>query len=248
LEVKSRIIKHFEELQANEQTKKKYSFTFPTDPAHLRIRALLGHRPGNVHPNSKYLKDILAKYQNPPEVIFSILPESQKEDKVTEDQIVLMLRQFHPDKYELGNVIEITANKDDKIGDIKLRIASIVGIPLERLTMATADTWDLQSILRLPKLNWYPRPEEDKKDRSKYADSLDPNRPLRSLMLDDGSILLYRDLSVARKMLTSAEERKISDEEEKKKMMKNRTTYHRKQENLDIKVADVSIDIPHKKT
>jgi len=182
------------------------------------------------------LKDIIQKYQNPPEVILSILPENEKEDKISDDHIVLILRQFHPEKYELGTAIEITANKDEKIIDIKSRIAATIGIPLESLSMAPADTYDLQNILRLPKLNWYPGPEEDKKDyyKQKYSDILDPDRPLRSLMLEDGSILLYRDLSVPRKILTDAEEKKIMEDEEKKRMMKFRINYHRREESLDI--------------
>jgi len=115
-----------------------------------------------------------------------------------------------------------------------------MGIPLEQLTLATADNWDIQYILRLPKLNWYPRPQEDKKDKIKYSDILDPNRPIRSLMLEDSSILLCRDLSVPRKILTNEEEKKIIDDEDKKRIMKMRN-YNRVEERLDIKIADISI-------
>jgi len=212
----------------------------------------MGTRPNTVYPNTKLLKDIVQKYQNPPEVNIQILPENQKEDKLTDDHIVLILRQFYPDRYELSHSIEYTVHKDEKIIDIKSRIASLVGIPLESLTMATADSFDIQAVLRLPKLNWYPRPTEDKRDEHKYraySDILDPNKPLRSLILDDGSILLCRDITVPRKILTSAEERKIQDEEEKKRMLKMRTTHYRREERLDIKIADIDIlDNPQKKT
>jgi len=180
------------------------------------------------------------------------LPENQSEDKLTDDHIVLMLRQFYPDKYELGNVIEITVHKDEKIIDIKSRIAGIIGITLEQLTMAVTDIYDIQFVLHLPKLPWYPRPQEDKKESHKhkqYSDIYDPNRPLRSLQLEDGSILLCRDLSIPRKLLTPSEEKKIMDNEEKKRMLKMRTVNNRREERLDIKIADVSIiDTPQKKT
>jgi len=242
LEVKSQIVKHFTELQSSEKTKKQYSFNFPTDPEQLRIRTVHGIRPSTVHPNSKLLKDIITRYQNPPEIFVQILPENQKEDKITDEHLVLILRQFYPDKYELGNVIEITVHKDEKIIDIKSRIADIIGIPLEQLTLATAESWDIQNILLLPKLAWYPRPQEDKKDKyNKYTDILDPNKPIRSLTLEDSNILLCRDLLVPRKILTTAEERKIMEDEEKKRMMKMRSTYNRIEERLDIKIADVSI-------
>jgi len=252
LEIKTQLVKYFAEQQSSEQTKKKYpvNFTFPTNPEQLRIRHMLGQRCSSVHPNAKLLKDIIQKYHNPPEVFLSILPENEKEDKVSDDLIVIILRQFHPESYDIGTALEITANKDEKIIDIKTRIASLIGIPLERLSMAPADNYDLQNLLRLPKLHWYPRPDEDKKDhyKQKYSDILDPDRPLRSLMLEDGSILLYRDLTVARKVLTDTEERKIMEDEDKKRMMKYRINYHRKEENLDIKITEVSLDIPQKKT
>jgi len=187
------------------------------------------------------------KYHTPSEVYVQILPENEVETKTSEDYVVLMLRQFHPDKYELGPVIEITANKEEKIIDIKTRIANTIQIPLQQLTIAVADSFDIQQILKIPKLNWYPRPTEDKKDDYKYrgygsSDTFDPNRPLRSLSLDDGMILLCRDLSIPRKKLTDAEERKIVDEEDKKRALKMRSTYYyRREERLDIKIADVSI-------
>jgi len=234
------------------ENKKQFSFNIPSDPERIRIRQVLGFRPSTVYPNNNLLKDIIQKYHNPPEVIIQILPENQIEDKVSDDHMVLMLRTFHPGKYELGNVIEITVHKDEKIIEIKSRIANIVGIPVEQLTMATADSFDIQNILRLPKLSWYPRPQEDKKDSHKHrhlTDILDPNKPLRSLMLDDGSILLCRDLSIQRKTLTPSDERKIMEDEEKKRMLKMRTIYNRKEDRLDIKIADVSIiDTPQKKT
>jgi len=250
LEVKKQIVSHFTTLQT--ENKKQFSFNIPSDPERIRIRQVLGFRPSTVYPNNNLLKDIIQKYHNPPEVIIQILPENQIEDKVSDDHMVLMLRTFHPGKYELGNVIEITVHKDEKIIEIKSRIANIVGIPVEQLTMATADSFDIQNILRLPKLSWYPRPQEDKKDSHKHrhlTDILDPNKPLRSLMLDDGSILLCRDLSIQRKTLTPSDERKIMEDEEKKRMLKMRTIYNRKEDRLDIKIADVSIiDTPQKKT
>jgi len=92
----------------------------------------------------------------------------------------------------------------------------------------------------VPKLSWYPRPEEDKKEyeyRWRSSDTLDSNRPLRSYITDDGTIILCRDLSVPRKVLTDEEKRKIEDDEEKKRALKMRSTYYRKEENLDIKIA-----------
>jgi len=202
------ILNHFNELPASDPNKK---IPFPKEPERIRIRSLFGIRPSTVYPNSKLLKEIISQYHYTHEVIIQILPENQIEDKLTDDHIVLILRQFYPDKYELGPVIEITAHKDDKIINIKSRIATIIGIPVEQLSITTADMHDIQTVLRLPKLNWIPRPQEDKshKHHKYYSEPLDPNRPLRSsVTLDDGSMILCRDLSVPRKILTPSEEKK----------------------------------------
>jgi hypothetical protein len=254
VEVKAELVKQFKELASSEQNKKKFNCTFPTNPEQIRIRTVNGIHPGTVHPDTKTLKDIVSKYYySTAEVFVQFLPENEVETKTSDDHVVLILRQFHPDKYELGTPIEITANKDDKIIDIKSRIATTIGIPLQQLTLAVADSYDIQTILRVPKLNWYPRPEEDKKEyeyRWRSSDSLDSNRPLRSyITLDDGAILLCRDLSIPRKTLTDDEKRKIEDDEEKKRALKMRSSYYRKEEHLDIKIADVSItDTVQKKT
>jgi len=56
-------------------------------------------------------------------------------------------------------------------------------------------------------------------------------------------MILYRDLSVPLYKLTEVEIKKIKEEEEKKRQAANRVhmTSYRKEERLDIKIADVSI-------
>jgi len=160
---------------------------------------------------------------------------------------VIILRQFHSDKYELGNQWEFDLHKDEKLGTFRDRISSITGI--SSISLAPADLYEVQDILHIPSLKWHPDPDEDAKHSYTsyyYYDRYDPSRLVRSLNLSDGDMLLYRDLNIPIKKLTNEEERKIKDEEEKKKQIRKRaiaSAYYasRKEERLDIKIADVQL-------
>jgi len=244
-EVKEELTKHWKVLQENETSKRKD--LLPVDPSRLRLRNLYSMKLSDIHTDQKLLKEITNKfYSFTNDVFVQVLPEGTKETKTSDDIIVLVLRQFHPDKYELSPPIEFDANKDEKLGEFRDRISKLAGISPSALALASADYYDITKILRVPNLKWHPRPEDDTEHHNKYArhsyDTYDTNRLVRSLNLSDGEVLLYRDLSVPLKHLTDEEEKKIKEDEEMKRQAKMRLQYpSRKEERLDIKIADVSI-------
>jgi len=246
-EVKAELIKHWKELQANEPGKRKD--LLPDDPSLLRLRNLYTTSLSTIHMDHKQLKDITSRFYNYANDIFvQVLPEGKTETKTSDEIVVLVLRQFHPDRYELSPPIEFDANKDEKLGEFRDRISKLAGISPSSLALASVESCDIQKILRIPThLKWIPRPDDDTEHHSKYArystyDTYDTNRLVRSLNLSDGNMLLYRDLSVPLKQLTEEEEKKIKEEEEAKRQAKIRQQYSsRKEERLDIKIADVSI-------
>jgi len=249
-EVKAELIKHWKELQANEPSTKRKDL-LPDDPSRLRLRNLYTMSLSTIHMDHKLLKDITSKFYTYANDIFvQVLPEGKTETKTSEEVVVLVLRQFHPDRYELSPPIEFDANKDEKLGEFRDRISKLAGISPSSLALASVEYFDIQKILRIPThLKWIPRAEDDTEHHSKYAryssysyDTYDTNRLVRTLNLSDGNMLLFRDLSVPLKQLTEEEEKKIKEDEEAKRQAKIRQQYSsRKEERLDIKIADVSI-------
>jgi len=223
-EVKAELIKHWKELQANEPSTKRKDL-LPDDPSRLRLRNLYTMSLSTIHMDHKLLKDITSKFYTYANDIFvQVLPEGKTETKTSEEVVVLVLRQFHPDRYELSPPIEFDANKDEKLGEFRDRISKLAGISPSSLALASVEYFDIQKILRIPThLKWIPRAEDDTEHHSKYAryssysyDTYDTNRLVRTLNLSDGNMLLFRDLSVPLKQLTEEEEKKIKEDEESK--------------------------------
>eukprot|EP01123_Difflugia_compressa_P011954 TRINITY_DN4952_c0_g1_i1.p1 TRINITY_DN4952_c0_g1~~TRINITY_DN4952_c0_g1_i1.p1 ORF type:complete len:1123 (+),score=226.28 TRINITY_DN4952_c0_g1_i1:470-3370(+) len=250
-EVKTEIVKHWNQTQSNEATKRKDDLTIPNDPSRLRIRNVYDTRISTIHADSKLLKDVSGKfYGYNTDLYIQVLPEGRTETKRSDDTVIIILRQFHPESYDLGPCWEFDANKDEKLGDFRDRIAKEANINPSTLSFAMADMGDLNHILRIPDLNWHPKLEEEPQQEKKsryyhyYQDIYDPDRFVRSLNLFEGDILLYRDTSIPLKQLSEQEITKIKEVESKArqaKMKASTTYYHRKEERLDIKVAEVSI-------
>jgi len=240
--VKTELIKHVN--NSNGQLKLN-NITFPQDPERIRIRRYL-FRPSTIYPSSKTLKEVIDKtFYHASEIIIQILPENQKEEKNSDEDIIIILRQFFPDKYELSSPIEIRLKKYDKIVDTRLRISEAIGIPPEQLSVAQTDYENSQKILSIPNLIWYPPPQDSdtpKSHKAYYYSSVDPNKPLSTIShIDDGSVLICRNLSVPLKKLTDEDIKKISNEEEQKRQMKFIRSHHRKEETLSINIKDVPI-------
>jgi len=255
-EVKEELIKHWNELQTNKENNgannnnTKDGIVLPNDPSRLRLRHLSGLRPDTIFMDDKTLKEATQMKYYSTECYIQILPEGKTETKTSDDTVVIILRQFHPENYELGIPWEFDAYKDEKLGDFRDRICKITGIP--SLSLARADQYSIQKILQIPYFKWYPKLEEEEdsvvhhpekrvRTYTSYQDvTYDPGCFVRSLNLSEGSILLYRDLGVPLKILTEEEEKKIKEDEEKKR----RALYipcFRKEERLDIKVTDVDL-------
>jgi len=163
-EVKEALVKYW--IEANEQTKRKDNVVFTDDPSRLRFRNVYGSRPSSIHMDHKTLKDVAGRYFAS-EVYVQILPEGKTETKTSEDTVVIILRQFHPDKYELGPSWEFDAYNDEKLGDFRDRISTLTSIPAASLALASADLFDIQKILRVPSLKWHPRADDSEPNEKK---------------------------------------------------------------------------------
>jgi len=248
-EIKVEIVNRWKEIQASDP--KKANLNLPDNPEQLRLRNFWGtSKPYMVFMDQKTLKEMVQahkyNYSSTNEICVQILPEGEKETKLSEDTLVMILRQFYPDKYELGPPFEFNLLKDEKLGAFRDRISAHTQIA--SISLATADSYDIQNVVHIPHLKWLPDSDEDNRSSyfHNYYDKYDPSRLVRSLNFSDGDMLLYRDLNVPFKKLTYEEERKIKDEEEKKRQIKTRamtSAYYasRKEERLDIKIADVQL-------
>jgi len=117
----------------------------------------------------------------------------------------------------------------------------LISIPPEQLSVALASYYELNSILAIPKLKWYPSfPETDSPNTKYYSHNLDSNPSIHSLHIEDGSILVCRDLSVPLKKLSEADIKKINHDEELKRRDKYKLQSSR-EERLFINITDVPI-------
>jgi len=86
--------------------------------------------------------------------------------------------------------------------DTRLRISESIGIPTDQLSVAITDFESAQKILNIPNLVWYPPPPDSDipKSHRQFYNYFDPNKTLSSIThIDDGSMLICRNLSVPQK-------------------------------------------------
>jgi len=174
-------------------------------------------------------------------LLIQILPPNTKETKTEEDQIVIILQQFFPDKFQLGSPVEITVDRYEKFSEFKVKVSKTIDIPQKQLSVAITDYSDLGKILSIPNLSWYPTTKEERSLKKKSTHKITPNITLSSLSLEDGSTIFCRDLSVPLKKLTAEEEKTISDIDAQIHHAKWSPRHHKKEECLDITIQDVSI-------
>eukprot|EP01124_Arcella_intermedia_P013468 TRINITY_DN1987_c0_g1_i1.p1 TRINITY_DN1987_c0_g1~~TRINITY_DN1987_c0_g1_i1.p1 ORF type:complete len:1184 (-),score=304.19 TRINITY_DN1987_c0_g1_i1:63-3557(-) len=245
-EIKQELTKYWNsEENNNNPNKKKITLD---DPTRLRIRSVYGSRPASIYSDDKTLKDVTGRTFGVADVYIQILPEGKTETKTSDDIVVIVLRQFNPETYQLGPLIEFEANKEEKLAEIQERISNVTNIPSRSLSFSFCDSYDIQKVLEIPNLKWYHKPREEgnsffgKKSKLNNSVEYESDKLVRSLNILDGEYLLYRDIEVQIKKLSEEEEKKIKEEEEKKRNTRMRQqAFYRKEEKLDIKIADVSL-------
>lgn len=212
---------------------------FPQDVNRIRIRKYTG-RPSTVYMNSKTIKDITDKYYfSTNDVTIQILPENQIEEKNSDQDVIIILKQFFPDKLELGPPMEVKIQKTDKISDAKNKISQLVSIPPDQLSVAFGSFYE-NSVLGVPNLKWYPPLKDSNSSNSKYNNQLNENQSINSLAdLEDGTVVLCRDTNVPLKEITETDKRKINQIEELKR--RDKSNKSKEEQSLSIHIKDVDI-------
>jgi len=236
-------VNHLSKENHNNNNNIKILKDFPQEPNRIRLRKYV-NKPSTVCPPNKSLKDIIEKqyyFSQTNEITIQNLPENQIEEKNSDQDIIIIVRQFFPDKFELSVPVEVKIQKTDKITETKVKISQLVSIPPEQLSVALTSYYELNSILTIPKLKWFPPlPDGDSPNTKYYSHNLDSNQSIHSLHIEDGSILVCRDTSVPLKKLSEADIKKINHDEELKRRDKYKLQSS-KEERLSINITDVPI-------
>jgi len=243
-ETKEEVVRHFEELQKNDATKRKVEPFSLGKPESLRLREVFITAPATILCDTQLVKDAFANkaFVHAPEVLVQMLPEGETETKTSNDHIVFFLQQFHPDKFELGPKFEFLTSDAEKLGSLVQRIKTHSGI--NTISLHSCDNWDDAKLLSIPEAKWTDitdEPTEGRNDSKKY----DPNRTVLSWRIADGDLYLFKDFTAPLKELTEEEKTRIKEDDEKKRKarMAGRVSYHSsREESLIIKQKDVGID------
>eukprot|EP01129_Flabellula_baltica_P012396 TRINITY_DN559_c0_g1_i1.p1 TRINITY_DN559_c0_g1~~TRINITY_DN559_c0_g1_i1.p1 ORF type:complete len:738 (+),score=226.01 TRINITY_DN559_c0_g1_i1:355-2568(+) len=225
-----------------------------TNPENLRLRELFSRFPSTVLMDDEKIKNVVRSVYSTPKIAVQILPEGETETKKSKAEIVVFMQQFIPEKYELGEKFEMITTNSEDLEDFRKRITETTGV--ENLGLISQDRWDTTKLLSLGRTNWYKpkgwkkengEDEEDSSDSSSdyhYTTRTNPmyragNNTVRKLKLRDGDLVIFTDLSVPLKELTTEEKNKLQELENSHK---KKYTRRGGEEQLQIKQQDVEID------
>jgi len=241
-DTKEEIVRHFNELQKSDETKRKTEPFSLGKPENLRIREIFFQAPSNVLCDSQLIREIFASknaLSGVPELLVQMLPEGQSETKTSNDQVFFFLQQFHPDKFELGQRFEFEVRDSEKLSSFVQRIKQHTGI--NSLAISVCDHWDDPKLLEA---KWTEIIESDKPQSHVSKLVYAPDRTVLSWRISDGDLFLFKDSSVPPKTLTDEDKQKLKEDEDKRKKqrMVSRNSYSSREESLVIKQKDVGLD------
>uniref|UniRef100_A0A6B2KX25 Ubiquitin carboxyl-terminal hydrolase 47 n=1 Tax=Arcella intermedia TaxID=1963864 RepID=A0A6B2KX25_9EUKA len=236
-DVKTEFMKHWNSLQSNE-TKNK--ITLGDNPEKLRMRDLSGTKPSTIYMDDQLLKEVGSSTSQ--DIYVQRLEHI--ETKVSEDIVIIVLRRFHPDTYSIDPPIEFEAYLNETIAEFRKRISDFSSIPVHHLSLSIHSNYNFYSVLDFPSLKWIPRLKENPK---KGDDEKVFERLVRSVSFYEGDTLLITDLSVPLKQLSEAEEKQVKDNESRKRQAKA-SKNRRKEDKLDIKIVDISLNKANKQS
>lgn len=149
-------------------------------------------------------------------------PESKQKH-----QTVVFVRQWHPDRFELGPYEELSVVEDDKVDVFKQQLAEHAHIddPNE-VSIVRTFPWSGPSLLDVADLDW------DSYKKYMYHDGT-----LKSLRLSDGDLVIFKDKRVALKEL-SKEEAALLKRDEAKKRATSSGVSSRRERDLKIKTHE----------
>jgi len=217
-EAKVEVVKYFEQLQTDEKTKRKDGFTLGK-PENLRFRELIMQSPSKIYTDKERLADVTRSSYIIPEIAVQKLPEDVTETKTSSKDKFIFLQQFFPQTFSLGPRFEFQTNDDERLSVFRDRICDLAEI--DSLGVVSGEHWNTGAkLLLIPKLSWTvtrkgelskSQPEREDDDDA-YFQTYDPTRPVSSLSLSDGTLLLFRDMKDPLKVLTEADEKGIKED------------------------------------
>jgi len=240
-EAKTEIVKHFNELQKKEDTKRKDNFEIG-DEDHIRLRELYCRCPHSIFVDSATIKESSRYYS--PEIIVQKVPEGEVK---TQNNVVLFFQHFFPSKYEVGDVFELATTLEETLDTLRKRITEKTGC--KNVVIALSERWEGFKLLNIPTMHTFKPTEQKEKDKSdsdsdSSEDQLRSSQPLytvRRLAPRDGEIVYFWDNTEPLKTLTEEEKKVIILKERSLKNRKSRSSYD-KEESLQIKEKDVEIE------
>jgi len=213
-EAKKEVVKLFNERQTDEKTK----FTGIPDfnigkPENLRLRDINLNpvTPKYIYMDSELVKNMARNPISSCEIAIQKLPEGTTETKKSRDTIVFFLQEFNEENYTLGKRFEFETNDNETLTSFRDRIAAYAHIP--QIGLVSGDSWIGHNRLDIPHLRWNTPPSHDEDG---VAVHLDTSR-VRSLNIQDGDLVLFKDMSVIPMPLNEAEKKEIREIDNKKR-------------------------------
>jgi len=239
---KEAVFAHFNELQADPTKKLKDDITLCL-PHQLRLREVRGISPGKIFLDTNTVKDMCQGlvFTSPDILVQKVL---EGEVKTSRDTIVIFLQQWCPSTWTLGPRFEFTTEDDEKLSTFRDRLCERTGIA--SIALASASGWEGPDVLSLPNLKWnVPASglDEGKQSGNAYIHNL--KGTVRSLILADGDLLLFKDTTEELKELTPEEkkEKKTADTKRRVAIHAIRWPSSRDESEAQLVIKDGSKDI-----
>jgi len=213
-EAKVEIVKMFHERQKDEKTK----FALPDwdigNPESLRLREI---NLSPINPRHIYMDDQTVKHMSRnlmftvPEIAIQKLPNGQKEIKENKDQIIFFLQEFNNETYTLGPRFEFETCDSETLTSFRDRIAKVTNI--SQIGLVGGEGWIGHKRLDIAHLRWNTAPESDEDGAPVHIDT----SRVKSLNIQDGDLVLFKDMTVVPMPLTEAEKKVIREADAKRR-------------------------------
>jgi len=213
-EAKVEIVKMFHERQKDEKTK----FALPDwdigNPESLRLREI---NLSPINPRLIYMDHQTVKHMSRnlmftvPEIAIQKLPNGQKEIKENKDSIIFFLQEFNNETYTLGPRFEFMTHDSESLTSFRDRISKVTNI--SQIGLVGGDGWLGHRRLDIPHLQWNTPPESDEDGKRLHMDT----SRVKSLNIQDGDLVLFKDMTVVPMPLTDAEKKAIREADAKQR-------------------------------
>jgi len=134
---------------------------------------------------------------------------------------VFFLQQFFPETWTLGPRFEFTTTDNELLTDFRARIAEHTKI--KSIGLVHGENWSGPKILYIPKLPWNVPPGGG----SHFISSFSQNyaEKVRSLGLQDGELILFKDMDAKLVELSPEEEKSKKEEDDRRRAAWNASRF-----------------------